>query len=114
MRALLRQATILSLVTRVVAPCEFTPEGCCRYEDTITAQFYGHTHFDEFELFYDPYRRYRVTNVAYIGPSQSSYYQLNPGYRIYSMQGDYDGSQKVGQSFGTFGIPFCYMGQVEL
>ena len=25
MRALLRQATILSLVTRVVAPCEFTP-----------------------------------------------------------------------------------------
>lgn len=25
-----------------------------RYESTITAQFYGHTHFDEFEMFYDP------------------------------------------------------------
>lgn len=25
-----------------------------RYESTITAQFFGHTHFDEFEVFYDP------------------------------------------------------------
>lgn len=25
-----------------------------RYEATITAQFFGHTHFDEFEVFYDP------------------------------------------------------------
>lgn len=25
-----------------------------RYENTIMAQFYGHTHFDEFEMFYDP------------------------------------------------------------
>lgn len=25
-----------------------------RYESTIVAQFYGHTHFDEFEVFYDP------------------------------------------------------------
>lgn len=24
-----------------------------RYESTITAQFFGHTHFDEFEVFYD-------------------------------------------------------------
>lgn len=24
-----------------------------RYEQTITAQFYGHTHTDEFEVFYD-------------------------------------------------------------
>lgn len=25
-----------------------------RYENTVTAQFFGHTHFDEFEVFYDP------------------------------------------------------------
>lgn len=25
-----------------------------RYEATITAQFFGHTHYDEFEVFYDP------------------------------------------------------------
>ena len=24
-----------------------------RYESTVTAQFFGHTHYDEFELFYD-------------------------------------------------------------
>lgn len=24
-----------------------------RYESIITAQFFGHTHFDEFEVFYD-------------------------------------------------------------
>jgi len=26
-----------------------------RYESTVTAQFYGHTHYDEFEMFYDPH-----------------------------------------------------------
>lgn len=26
-----------------------------RYESTIVAQFFGHTHFDEFEVFYDPH-----------------------------------------------------------
>lgn len=25
-----------------------------RYENTVTAQFFGHTHSDEFEVFYDP------------------------------------------------------------
>lgn len=25
-----------------------------RYENTVTAQFFGHTHYDEFEVFYDP------------------------------------------------------------
>lgn len=25
-----------------------------RYESTITAQYFGHTHYDEFEVFYDP------------------------------------------------------------
>lgn len=65
-----------------------------RYESTITAQFFGHTHFDEFELFYDEYERHRVTSIAYIGPSVTSYYKLNPGYRIYTIEGDYAGSQK--------------------
>lgn len=26
-----------------------------RFENTIMAQFYGHTHYDEFEMFYDPH-----------------------------------------------------------
>ncbi|XP_042207356.1 sphingomyelin phosphodiesterase-like isoform X3 [Homarus americanus] len=66
-----------------------------RFESTITAQFFGHTHYDEFELFYDEYNRHRVTNIAYIGPSVTSYYKLNPGYRIYTIEGDYTGSRKL-------------------
>ncbi|XP_071516089.1 sphingomyelin phosphodiesterase-like isoform X6 [Panulirus ornatus] len=66
-----------------------------RYESTITAQFFGHTHFDEFELFYDEFLRHRVTNIAYIGPSVTAYYKLNPGYRIYTIEGDYVGSRKM-------------------
>lgn len=54
-----------------------------RYESTITAQFFGHTHFDEFEVFYDTNDVSRPTNIAYIGPSVTPYYDLNPGYRIY-------------------------------
>ncbi|XP_076061027.1 sphingomyelin phosphodiesterase-like isoform X3 [Oratosquilla oratoria] len=66
-----------------------------RFENTITAQFFGHTHFDEYEIFYDEYQRQRVTNIAYIGPSVTSYYGLNPGYRIYTIEGEYEGSQKL-------------------
>ncbi|KAK8388912.1 hypothetical protein O3P69_020698 [Scylla paramamosain] len=66
-----------------------------RYEATITAQFFGHTHYDEFELFYDENDRHRVTNIAYIGPSVTSYYKLNPGYRIYYVEGEFPTSQKV-------------------
>ncbi|KAG0720016.1 Sphingomyelin phosphodiesterase [Chionoecetes opilio] len=66
-----------------------------RYEATITAQFFGHTHFDEFELFYDERNRHRVTNIAYIGPSVTTYYKLNPGYRIYYVEGDFTNSQRM-------------------
>jgi len=57
-----------------------------RYENTVMAQFYGHTHVDEFQLFYERDTRgkaKRATNIAYIGPSVTPYYGLNPSYRIY-------------------------------
>jgi hypothetical protein len=47
-----------------------------RYENTITAQFYGHTHYDEFEVFYDTEDLSRPTNIGYIGPSVTPYYDL--------------------------------------
>lgn len=47
-----------------------------RYESTITAQFYGHTHFDEFEVFYDTNDLSRPTGIGYIGPSVTPYYDL--------------------------------------
>ena len=68
---------------------------CYRYESTITAQFFGHTHFDEFELFYDQKDLGRVINVAYIGPSVTPYYDLNPGYRIYYVDGDHQATTRV-------------------
>lgn len=66
-----------------------------RYESTITAQFFGHTHFDEFELFYDRNDLSRVTNIAYVGPSVTPYYDLNPGYRIYYVDGDHKSTTRA-------------------
>lgn len=61
----------------------------------MTAQFYGHTHNDEFEVFYDLTDNTRAIAVAYIGPSVTTYTYLNPGYRIYYVDGDRDGSTRV-------------------
>lgn len=68
---------------------------CFRYENTIAAQFFGHTHYDELELFYPAEEPYRPSSVAYVGPSVTPYYNLNPGYRIYYVDGDYSGSSRV-------------------
>ncbi|KAK0079856.1 hypothetical protein PV325_000728, partial [Microctonus aethiopoides] len=60
-----------------------------RYESTIVAQFFGHTHYDEFQVFYDTKNLERALSIAYVGPSVSPYYDLNPGYRIYYVDGDH-------------------------
>nr|XP_053648270.1 sphingomyelin phosphodiesterase-like [Cherax quadricarinatus] len=63
-----------------------------RYENTIRGQFYGHTHYDEFEVFHDGDR---PAGVAYIAPSQTPWYGLNPAYRIYYVDGDRQNSTRV-------------------
>ncbi|GBL78306.1 Sphingomyelin phosphodiesterase [Araneus ventricosus] len=66
-----------------------------RYESTVTGQFFGHTHSDEFELFYDETSQNpRATNVVYIGPSVTTYDGFNPGYRIYTVDGNYPQSSR--------------------
>ncbi|XP_067142127.1 sphingomyelin phosphodiesterase-like [Centruroides vittatus] len=65
-----------------------------RYNDTVTAQFFGHTHMDEFEVFYDTDTATAI-NVAYIGPSITTYNSVNPGYRIYTVDGNYANSSRV-------------------
>lgn len=50
-----------------------------RYESTITGQFFGHTHYDEFQVFYDEETMTRAVGVAYIAPSVTTYINLNPG-----------------------------------
>ncbi|XP_064651922.1 sphingomyelin phosphodiesterase-like [Lineus longissimus] len=60
-----------------------------RYESTIVAQFFGHTHTDSFELFFDEKNVTRPTSIAYVGPSVTSYPDLNPGFRIHTLDGDH-------------------------
>ncbi|CAF0993021.1 unnamed protein product [Rotaria sordida] len=63
-----------------------------RYENTIAGQFYGHAHSEELMIFYDEINRQRPVSMAYIGPSVTTYSYLNPGYRVYTIDGDYQGS----------------------
>ncbi len=75
---------------------------CCRYESTIVAQFFGHTHKDHFELFYDDKSFKRPTSIAYIGPSVTTYAGLNPGYRIYTVDGLHENTTWVSETTALF------------
>ncbi|GIY49238.1 sphingomyelin phosphodiesterase [Caerostris darwini] len=67
-----------------------------RYESTVTAQFFGHTHSDEYEIFYDKSGpKPRPTNIVYIGPSVTTYDNFNPGYRIYTVDANYPQASRV-------------------
>jgi len=79
-----------------------------RFRNTVVNQFFGHTHNDEFFIFYDeeetPYASAIVT------PSLNTWGFLNPAYRIYTVDGDYLDSTRVsliGHSnfFMTFSNP---------
>ena len=59
-----------------------------RFEDTVAAQFHGHTHYDHFALHYDPANTSRATSVGFISPSVATYTGLSPGYRIYHVDPD--------------------------
>ncbi|RWS30119.1 sphingomyelin phosphodiesterase-like protein 2 [Leptotrombidium deliense] len=56
-----------------------------RFRDTITAQFYGHTHRDEFRVLYDSERKNDAIGFELIGPSITTYSGTNPSYRIYKI-----------------------------
>lgn len=70
----------------------------CAFCYSSVAQFYGHTHQDEFEIFYDSdgdnliNDQPRPTNIAYIAPSVTTFAHVNPGYRVYTVDGDYQNS----------------------
>ena len=57
--------------------------------------FYGHRHTDGFEIFYDEATKKRALQVAYVAPSLTAYPNLNPGYRIYTVDGLYTNSSFV-------------------
>ncbi|CAF0859159.1 unnamed protein product [Adineta ricciae] len=63
-----------------------------RYENTISGQFYGHTHNDEFFINYDELDPKRPVSMGYITPSLTTFSNLNPGYRVYKIDGYYPDS----------------------
>lgn len=66
-----------------------------RFESTVAAQFYGHTHNDEYKIFYDAVQTDRPINVAFVAPSLTTYSNMNPGYRTYTIDGPRSGSTWV-------------------
>ncbi|NXH17450.1 ASM phosphodiesterase, partial [Bucco capensis] len=73
-----------------------------RFEGTISGQFFGHTHLDEFELFYDEETLTRPLSVAFVAPSVTTYIDLNPGFRVYEVAGSYPGSSHAVLDHETF------------
>ena len=59
-----------------------------RYSPHVVAeQFFGHTHYDEFALYYGPGAKssQNAISTAWIGPSVTPYTDLNPGFRVYKV-----------------------------
>jgi sphingomyelin phosphodiesterase len=68
---------------------------CCRFENTVAAQFHGHTHLEHFNLFYSADDSMRAISAGFVGGSATAFGGVNPNYRIYSVDGDYAGSSYV-------------------
>lgn len=52
-----------------------------RFRHVISAQFFSHTHLDEFQVSLDP--RGRPASITYVSPSVSPWQNVNPGYSVY-------------------------------
>ncbi|XP_064596702.1 sphingomyelin phosphodiesterase-like [Liolophura sinensis] len=63
-----------------------------RFESTVTAQFFGHSHSDHYAIFYDSVNFTRPVSILYIGGAVTPQNDMNPGFRIYTADGNYSGS----------------------
>jgi hypothetical protein len=59
-----------------------------RFYNTISAQFNGHSHYDEFNIFYDRESATIPINVAWNGGSITTFFDVNPNYVVYSIDAD--------------------------
>ncbi|CAK8680915.1 unnamed protein product [Clavelina lepadiformis] len=57
-----------------------------RFHDVISAQFFGHTHYDEVQVFYNRATR-KPISVSYSVPSVTPYSGMKPAYRFYDIEG---------------------------
>lgn len=56
-----------------------------RFWNTISAQFAGHSHNDEFNIFYSRDNPSQALNVLWNGGSTTAYSDVNPNYKVYTM-----------------------------
>ncbi|KAI0225511.1 hypothetical protein L0F63_000370 [Massospora cicadina] len=61
-----------------------------RYYAIISAQFFGHEHSDQFQLFYSSERKLRSTAIshAFVAPSMTPFDGHNPGFRVYKVDAE--------------------------
>ncbi|ORZ01161.1 Metallo-dependent phosphatase-like protein [Syncephalastrum racemosum] len=62
-----------------------------RYAHVIAGQFFGHTHKDEFQMFYkdgSDRRAEDAISMAYVSPSITPFLNVNPGFRLYQVDAD--------------------------
>uniref|UniRef100_A0A0K0E8I4 Sphingomyelin phosphodiesterase n=1 Tax=Strongyloides stercoralis TaxID=6248 RepID=A0A0K0E8I4_STRER len=86
-----------------------------RYENIIMAQFFGHTHSEDFYLTYENMNngRSRPTSVIYSAPSVTTYSDYNPAYRIYIVDGNYEGSSYQLLDFEEWFLNLTTQGNVD-
>ncbi|XP_011303535.1 sphingomyelin phosphodiesterase [Fopius arisanus] len=58
-----------------------------RFSHIIAGQFNGHTHSDEFNIFYEPRNFSNIINIAWNGGSITTWSYVNPNYRTYTVNG---------------------------
>ncbi|XP_031341321.1 sphingomyelin phosphodiesterase-like [Photinus pyralis] len=56
-----------------------------RFSHVISAQFNGHTHWDDTVIYYSNVNRSEAINVAFNGGSFTTYSLLNPNYKVYDV-----------------------------
>ncbi|EFA77437.1 sphingomyelinase [Heterostelium album PN500] len=62
-----------------------------RFSGIISAQFYGHTHYDQLVVFSDTATSSKPTGMNYVAPSMTTYQNHEPGFRLYEY--DFDNLQ---------------------
>lgn len=73
-----------------------------RYESTIVGQFFGHSHANFYEVMYDNVNFTRPISVVYIPGSVTTFSNLNPGFRIYELDGFYEGSSWAALNYQNY------------
>lgn len=71
-----------SCITYILILCTF------RFANTITAQFNGHTHYDQFYVYFNSSDSESAINVAFNGASITPFTGNNPSYKLFYIDSD--------------------------